>query len=60
MIKILFEFDHFFKFQIVVKSQIHFNTSWREAFIHGDGPMNDGGGGGRLIIGSLWYAVSVS
>ena len=32
-------------------------------FIQGDGPINERGGGGRgggLIVGSLWYAFSVS
>ena len=31
-------------------------------FIQGDGPINEGGGrgGGGLIVGSLWYAFSVS
>ena len=37
LIKILFEFHHFFKLQNVIKSQIHFNTSTRggEAYIQG-------------------------
>ena len=32
-------------------------------FIQGDGPINEGGGeeeGGGLIVGSLWYAFSLS
>ena len=47
LIKILFEFDHFFELQNVVKSRIHFNTSYRtrlspDVFFFGvvDGPIN--------------------
>ena len=46
LMKILFEFHHFFKLQNVIKSQIHFNTT-----------STRGRGGGGLHSGDVFFFV---
>ena len=59
LIKILFEFDRFFQFQNVVKMSNSFQYKLKGGlypdafFLRVDGPINEGGGGGGLIIGRL-------
>ena len=50
LIKILFEFHHFFKLQNVIISQIHFNTT---------STGRRGGGGGLIFRGCIFFCLQV-